>query len=225
MTYLQDEYIPDPAAENEWIIRAFLDTIRQRVADSVPVQQLVEAIQVQQRALEDAYQDWIVDEQAKYNLKTGAIVLATYRFLQRQIPQDELLADIHEAFTSPLRDIVHASTAHMLDNSPDPFRSMVETSKARETHFFGKSFKFEHPRDDENAYYVDITHCLWHSFFVANGTPELTPIFCDFDTNWINAIDPSRHYLCFGRDTTLGYGGTLCPFHFYRLQSLRNSRS
>ena len=33
---------------------------------------------------------------------------------------------------------------------------------------------------------------------------------------WIEAIDPARHGFRFDRDTTIGHGGTYCPFHFSR---------
>jgi len=93
----------------------------------------------------------------------------------------------------------------------------VSVSKSRERHFFGQSFTFERPCDDDRAYFLDVARCLWQSFFVAEGAPELTPLFCEFDANWIDAIDPDRHGVRFSRPTTLGHGGPLCPFHFYRV--------
>lgn len=218
MTDQSSDYTPDPAAETAWLIQAFLEAIEQRIVQTAERQQTIQAIQGQQVALEASYQDWMVDEQARYNLKTGAVVLAAYRVLQDRMGREDLLALLREAFTGPLREAIRTGTAQMLDRAPDPFSAMVATSKAREALFFGQSFTFERPRDDERAYYADVTRCLWHSFFVANGAPELTPIFCDFDAGWIGAIDPARHGFRFGRDTTLGYGGALCPFHFFRLQ-------
>ena len=212
-------YTPNPEAETAWSIQAFLEALKQRISDAAQAQQLIKAIQEQQRDLEAAHKDWIVDDQAAYNLRMGAVILAAYQLLRDRISRDELLALLREAFIMPLRDTIRAGTAHMLDRAPDPFEAMVATSKAREAYFFGKGFVFERPRDDQSAYYADVTRCLWHSFFVANGAPELTPIFCDFDANWIDAIDPARHGFRFGRDTTLGYGGALCPFHFFRLQA------
>jgi hypothetical protein len=105
----------------------------------------------------------------------------------------------------------------MLDHAPDPYLALVGVAKARERHFFGRSFAFERPRDDDRAYYLDVARCLWHRLFVAEGAPELTPLFCAFDANWIDAIDPARHGVRFSRPTTLGHGGPLCPFHFYRV--------
>jgi hypothetical protein len=217
-------YTPNPEAETAWVIQALLDVLKQRIPDSMQAQQLIEAIQDQQRALEAAHKDWVVDDQAAYNLRMGAVVLAAYRLLRDRMGHDELLALLREAFITPLRDTIRAGTAHMLDHAPDPFEAMVATSKAREANFLGKGFAFERSRDDERAYYADVTRCLWHSFFVANGAPELTPIFCDFDANWIDAIDPARHGFRFGRDTTVGYGGALCPFHFFRLRAQERSK-
>jgi len=223
MPYESPEYTPDPVAENEWVVAAFLDTVQRRVAGQISVAQLTVDIQMRQQALLETHQDWMVDVQARANLHTSAVVLATYWALQRHLPHDELLALIREAFVWPLRDSIRAGTALMLDHSPDPFQAICMVSKAREIHFFGAGFAFERPRDDDQAYYADVTRCLWHRFFVTNGAPELTPIFCEFDTNWIEAINPARHRVQFSRATTLGNGGPLCPFHFFRLPAGENA--
>jgi hypothetical protein len=59
--------------------------------------------------------------------------------------------------------------------------------------------------------------CFWHDFFVAIGHLELTTVLCEFDRNWFDVISPERHGFRFERKTTLGYGGTHCPFHFLRV--------
>lgn len=159
-----------------------------------------------------------MDEQAKHQLRQSAIVLAAYRHLRDAVRQQELLGLLRAAFTEPLRDAVRAGTAQALEQSDDPFVTMVGISKVREKHSHGEGFVFERPRDDDRAYYLDVTRCLWHSFFVAEGCPELTAIFCAFDEVWIGAIEPGRHELRFERATTLGTGGSLCPFHFFRVE-------
>ena len=117
-----------------------------------------------------------------------------------------------------MRDYVQKASAQMLDNAPDPFKAMTEISKSRERSTFGAGFTFEYECDDDHAYLVNVKRCFYHNFFAANGAAELTPIFCDFDANWITAIDPVRHGFRFVRPTTIGYGGTMCPFHFYRIE-------
>lgn len=212
-----NEYIPDPKTETERVIQGFFQVIGQRLGDPTRAQHLIEVIRTHAAALEAAYQGWVLDEQAHYNLTLGAVVLAAYRALQPTMPWDEALALLRAAFVEPLRDTMRQGTAGWLDHAPDPYAALVGVSKARERHFFGQAFTFERPRDDDRAYFLDVARCLWHSFFVAEGAPELTPIFCAFDANWIDAIDPDRHGVRFSRPTTLGHGGPLCPFHFYRV--------
>ena len=167
----------------------------------------------------------MLDDQALYHLKSGAIVLAAYRVLQPAMPRDELLELLRDALVGPLRDTIRQSTAGWLDQAPDSYAALVGVAKARERDFFGRAFTFERPRDDDQGYFLDITRCLWHSFFAAEGTPELTTVFCAFDANWIDAIDVDRHGVRFSRPTTLGHGGPLCPFHFYRVATAAGSPS
>jgi hypothetical protein len=57
---------------------------------------------------------------------------------------------------------------------------------------------------------------LYHDVLRANGSERLTPVFCAFDANWIDAIDPERDEFEFERPTTIGTGGPSCPFRFRR---------
>ncbi|MFF5259484.1 L-2-amino-thiazoline-4-carboxylic acid hydrolase [Actinomadura viridis] len=82
-------------------------------------------------------------------------------------------------------------------------------SKSREEHAFGEGFTFRRPVDDDRRYFLDVHRCFYHDVLVANSAPELTPVLCAFDGNWIEAIR-------FERTTTIGLGGTHCPFHFTR---------
>ncbi|MES4907153.1 MULTISPECIES: L-2-amino-thiazoline-4-carboxylic acid hydrolase [unclassified Streptomyces] len=75
---------------------------------------------------------------------------------------------------------------------------------------------FQRPADDDQRYLVDIHRCFCHHVFTANSAAELTPVMCAFGGNWIEAIDPERHGFRFDRATTIGQGGTTCPFHFTR---------
>jgi len=104
----------------------------------------------------------------------------------------------------------------MLDSAPDPFEAMVTLAKSRETQAFGVGFSFRHPIDDDSRFYEDVHRCFYHDVLLANAAPELTPVMCAFDRNWIDAIDPGRHGFRFERTSTIGTGGSHCPFHFTR---------
>lgn len=209
-------YTPDPLAENEWVIQTFLGVVAGRLADGDRARRLTETVEAQSAALVAAHDDWLVDEKAASHLRVSAVVLATYRALDGAMSRNALLGLIREAFVEPLRATVGEATGQWLDHAPDPFQAITDISKSRERDYFGAAFAFDRPRDDGGAYYLDIRRCLWHSFFVAEGAPELTPIFCAFDENWIEAVVPGRHGVRFARATTLGTGGPLCPFHFFR---------
>lgn len=104
----------------------------------------------------------------------------------------------------------------MLDAAPDPFTAIVASSRVRERDAFGAAFDFDHVADDDARYLLDVRRCFFHDVLTASGVPELTTVMCEFDRNWIDAIDPERHGIAFTRDTTIGLGGTHCPFHFRR---------
>jgi hypothetical protein len=54
---------------------------------------------------------------------------------------------------------------------------------------------------------------------VAAGRPELQPILCRFDLNWVDAIQPPRHHLRFLRPGTFASGAT-CRTVFPREEHL-----
>ncbi|MEV6140362.1 L-2-amino-thiazoline-4-carboxylic acid hydrolase [Nocardia sp. NPDC051990] len=112
---------------------------------------------------------------------------------------------------------MQASTRTMLDAAADPFDAMVEVSKSREIHAFGAGFGFERPADDDHHYHLEVVRCFYHDVLAAHSAAELTPAMCAFDSNWIAAIDPGKHGFRFDRTTTIGLGGSRCPFHFDRI--------
>jgi hypothetical protein len=146
-----------------------------------------------------------------------ALVLASYRALLSLLSKEETLALLRTAMIEPLYESIRQGTAEALDHTPDALAMMATITKEKQQSLYGTGFVFEQERDDPTAFLVNIGRCFYHSFFVANGAPELTPIFCDWDTCWTDAIDPARHGLRFERPTTLGYGGDKCRFYFFRV--------
>lgn len=198
------------------VVRAFAGAVEARAGAAHPA--LRDAIEDERERLEQSHRAWVVDEAAAANLHMLAAVLAAHRALAGRLSDEELLPLLRECFSGQFRDVVREGTARWLDGVDDPFREMVALSKSRERHSFGAGFRFEHERDDDRAYLLNVRGCFYHDFFAANGAPQLTPLFCDFDLGWIEAIDPARHGLRFERATTIGYGGAMCPFHFFRVE-------
>ncbi|MGW5154237.1 L-2-amino-thiazoline-4-carboxylic acid hydrolase [Nonomuraea wenchangensis] len=205
------DYVPDPDRDTTLLLDAFYDRLATTDAD------LTAAMRARQDELEAANRSRIIDEPARHNLRLTLALVAAYEILRPRLGRQQAIAAVQAAFVEPFGDAMKAGTRAMLDQAPDAFRAMVEMSKSREEHAFGKGFVFERPVDDDERYHLDVRWCFYHDVLVANGAPELTPAMCAFDANWIEAIEPRRHGFRFERRTTIGMGGTHCPFHFDRV--------
>jgi hypothetical protein len=206
-----DHYVPDPDADTAAVIDGFFGQLANTLDDSS-----LAAMRARHAELVAANHHLIVDEAAGYNLRMTLALVAAYRSLAPELGRDRAIGLVRAAFVEPLRAAVREGTMAMLDAVPDPFRAMVELAKSREEYAFGAGFTFRHPVDDDQRFFADVHRCFYHEVLVANGTPELTPVMCAFDANWIEAIDPDRHGFRFDRATTIGHGGPHCPFHFSR---------
>ncbi|MEO1033881.1 MAG: L-2-amino-thiazoline-4-carboxylic acid hydrolase, partial [Bacteroidota bacterium] len=65
----------------------------------------------------------------------------------------------------------------------------------------------------------EVKKCFYCKVLKLNSAKKLMPIFCDFDTNWMMAIDPLKHRFKFERPETIGTGGEICKFYFTRVNS------
>ncbi|KAK1179645.1 L-2-amino-thiazoline-4-carboxylic acid hydrolase [Streptomyces sp. NBS 14/10] len=214
------DYVPDPEHDTALLIAGFFDHISATLQkQALPPGELVSAISAMRKRhaeLEAANAHMVVDEASRYNLRITLAVVAAYEKLLPRLGRDAATRAVRDALVEPLGEAVHASTRAMLDAAPDPFRAMVDVSKAREEYAFGKTFTFQRSADDDQRYLLDIHRCFYHDVLTANSAAELTPVMCAFDGNWIEAIDPERHGFRFDRATTIGLGGATCPFHFTR---------
>ena len=66
---------------------------------------------------------------------------------------------------------------------------------------------------DSDFYDITITKCLWHTACVENDCEELCSLFCNVDDITYGGLKK----IGFSRTQTLGYGGSCCDFHFYRM--------
>lgn len=206
-------YTPDPEADTTAVIDGFYDHLARSLDLSSGE---IAAMRARQEQLQTSNAHLVVDEPARHNVRMTLALVAAYEQLRPDLDDETVLAALRRAFVEPLADVVKQATTALLDSAPDPFRAMVELARTRETEAFGAGFEFEHPADDDERFFADVRRCHYHDTLVANGVPQLTPVMCAFDGNWIEAIDPQRHGFRFERLTTIGLGGTHCPFHFLR---------
>jgi hypothetical protein len=162
--------------------------------------------------------DLVKNELDRANVRFTLLAVAAYDvLLDDGIAPDQALVMVDACLNLPLRDAVLEGTRQMLDASDDPFATLVQTSKARESEFFGPSFEFERPIDDGFGYVLHVKRCLYHEVLKACGRVELQPVLCRFDLNWVDAIAPERHHLRFIRPSTFATAD-LCRMWFSRAE-------
>ncbi|MGW7291409.1 L-2-amino-thiazoline-4-carboxylic acid hydrolase [Streptomyces xiamenensis] len=207
------------------LIEAFQERLGRELAtlgvDADTLATLRDRMRALARELADGDAQPAPDEPARVNRRYAAAVLAAHRVLSATsapgVPAGSgLLELLTTAFAEPFGPALTEGVRALLDAAPDPFATMVTVARTREETDFGAEFTFTHPRDDSRAFFADVVRCGYHDWLTERGAGELTPVLCAFDGNWIRAIDPERHGFAFTRTTTIGEGGTHCPFHFRR---------
>ncbi|QFZ23055.1 L-2-amino-thiazoline-4-carboxylic acid hydrolase [Saccharothrix syringae] len=205
--HFNDAYVPDAEADTAAVVEGFFDHLS---AYDVP------AMRARHEELIAGNGHLVVDEPARHNLRMTLLLVAAHEVLTPVLGAGGAVEAVRAAFVEPLAPAVRAATAAMLDAAPDPYRAMVELVRAREVDAFGAGFAFEHPVDDDSRFEADVRRCFYYDVLMANGASELAPVMCEFDRSWIDAIEPGRHGFRFERVTTIGTGGSHCPFHFGR---------
>jgi hypothetical protein len=161
----------------------------------------------------------VVDKASRTHLGMTALVLASYRVLMSRIGDSEKVVNILEnTFKAVGQRWIKLYITLMLLLSRDPFKKMIQMSKKRVINNYGKTFEFEYSGDGLNDFTIATKKCFYKDFFDSYGIPVLTRVFCSGDENWFNEIKPDKHGFRFERPTTLGYGGSECPFTFTRVK-------
>lgn len=205
------------------LIAAFIERIGADLTDhGVDAGPVIDAVHTERLRLTAADSTPVPDAQAHDNRAYAAAVLAAHTVLSkvdpdRGLPSGEgLIGWLTEAFVEPFAEPVRQGTRAMLDAAGDPFAAMVDLARSTETDAYGAEFEFRHPVDTDGEFHADVHRCGYHDFLTRHDAPELTPVLCAFDANWIDAIEPERDGFVFERTTTIGLGGDFCPFHFKR---------
>lgn len=200
----------DPTHWTPTIERAFFARLRETTDQ--PVEDLVRD---RLAAVGSRFAPLVANPMDAANARFTALAVAAYDVLEPGHGPAAAAAIVEDCLNSPLRADILAGTAGMLDHAGDAFTALVDASRDRERSYFGPSFHFERPVDDQDTYILDVRRCLFHELLVAAGRAHLQPILCRFDLNWADAIDPARHHLRFVRPVTYATGPT-CRMLFTR---------
>lgn len=154
-----------------------------------------------------------LDKGNVYFTLTAVAVFET--FLEMGTPHQEAVLLTDACINIPSRQYIIEGTKKMLDDSEDPFQTLVKASKERETLYFGKGFEFERAIDHAYGYVLSIKKCLFHETLKILGRKELQPSLCRMDLGWINAIDAEKHNAQFVRPVTFATG-SICQMWFMK---------
>ncbi len=206
---------------NAAILRGILDGVEEYVESSHGPElagRLMQQIQEGRARLELEYTGWIVDEPSKFHLAFMALLVSSYQALLEALKLDKgkCIDLLKRVFVERNRESIQGYVEAGLDQAPDPMRSMVDIAKSRQKDFFGETFETEVIADNDAAHQVHYKTCFYYAYAQAAGVPELMSVLCEWDWNWAAGIVPEKHGFWFERPTTLGYGGDVCRFYFFR---------
>ena len=199
---------------------SFQDFFFQAVEEKMPVDTALnkERVVAKTQELIEANRVLVQDQPSAEHLLLTCTVIACFFELRKILATERCLLIIKYAFVDSLSFITRETRA-LLDASEDPFREIVAISKQKEK-AYGETFEFYRKQDDGHAYLLEVKKCFYCNVLKSNGSQELMPIFCDFDTNWMNAIDPKKHGFRFDRPGTIGTGGNICKFYFTKIDGI-----
>jgi hypothetical protein len=153
-------------------------------------------------------------------VRRTALAPAIYLELKERLGAERALAAVRDSITTiGLREVT--GTLRSLPAVPpdpmDQLQAFYQVANQKPPNVFMPRTT---TRQTADRFRFRITKCLFHEFFTAVGTPELTQLFCAIDEEYFPRAFPQ---LAFHRDGTLnntiGRGNTACQFAFDRKAS------
>lgn len=198
--------------------RAFLRTLRRRLGMSRRAwKPLTAAILGEARRVWDGPGPTSPDAFSLGHRWSACLLVGAERVLREagidEVPRRRAL---EAGLVEPGGRLIRLFTRLMLRTSRDPFETLADYSTDQVPRRYGAGFEFVVVERREDRFVQGITRCFFHDVLHAAGEPELAPLFCAYDANWIAAIDPRRDGIIFTRPETIAGGGVQCRFEFRR---------
>ena len=173
----------------------------------------------------DARRGSLPDKQAQMIVGVCSLVLAAYRELGAGGLDSKAAFEIaRRGFYRTYQTPTKLMTRAMLALSRDPVKALSRRSlKAMSERMYGATMEFGQEVTHDTVDLI-VNRCAFHQFFVDNGEPQLTPIFCGWDRNWMDVIDASNRPVRTERPTTISTGADRCRFRLVRDDSGRPKR-
>lgn len=165
----------------------------------------------------DARCESLPDKQARMILGSCAVVLAAYRELRaRGLDAETAYEIVRHAFLRTFQKPAKLIWGVVLGLSRDPVKLFSRRIfRGGGQGMYGSSMEFASEVTADSVELI-VNRCAFHQFFVDNGEPQLTPIFCGWDRNWMDVVDGSDRPVHSERPTTISTGSDQCRFRLVR---------
>jgi len=174
--------------------------------------------QIVARATEifDKDKEFIRDEPSQFHLLLTSYLLSAVEVLERITTGDNAKTIAGNAFAENGRVVIALSMKAGLLFSRDKFKFIQKSSGENVVEEYGSGFDIEIETDNSTFMTTRIKKCGFHEFFVRHGRPELTRLMCEWDNNWSDVLNESKH-VEFDRPTTIAAGDDSCAFQFRKI--------
>lgn len=183
-------------------IRRFRKALRQQGADGLDAA-LDEVLQAETPSF--------IDRTTQGHILFAACVLATYRILRHagltELEANDALLQVVTRMGRRTNAVVMWCIGHL---SRDPFRSIETYSRQALPRKYGPSFNLTFEKTP-TGFISKVTTCGYKSFLQRHNATELLPVFCAWDSVWIQALPRS---VGFRRPATLHDNAPSCRFEF-----------
>ncbi len=158
-------------------------------------------------------EEHITDRPGQSHILMCAYILAAYRVLNEKGNDPEgIIKKLTAAFKSSGGIYIKLYMRIMLRLKRDK-RKFIEESTIESIKAYGDSFEITTKKEDRRFISI-VRKCGYYDFFQRHGRPELTKIFCEWDSLWSDEINRFRCGIRFDRPKTIANQDKECLFEF-----------
>ncbi len=156
----------------------------------------------------------ISDKQSQSHLLMCSLILAAFERLIMNNSKEDSIQELTTALKQFGGKYIRWSMKIMLWVKRDKKKFIENAAIKKSGEIYGKSFMIEELRND-NTFSSIVKKCGYYEFFKRNGIPELTKVFCEWDSLWADEINRQKCGIRFERPTTIANNDEDCRFEFH----------
>lgn len=149
--------------------------------------------------------------------KRLSISVAIYLELSKKMDKN-LAFDIIKKIIVPIGVNEQLKNVKSLDvANKEPMGQLLSFHEFMDVKGVGKFVNRKLLKDDNNVLYYEVRNCFFARFYKETGTPELTKLFCEVDTEFFPKAFPEfKFHRGDSYKNTVAYGKGYCTFIFER---------